>query len=273
MNFRSKYCIENGLKVTFVESDGYCFLKAVLKSLLLDHRFVISFKNLKEKITEYLIHNYQKYIAYHEDSADRLVYEATNFFNDATRFTTDIVDVLIKATADTLNLKIKIFRKSPAGNIQCEIVQAENPTREIMLEFTSPEGVPATYTGANHYNSVSRINPTSNFRLESIENSQMGEAGAGGQASLSSPTEEEGSLDSNGIAASGSNVDEESHNHMIPENGSILEDNVCGPISFSVRDRTRSSSFTGFQSLPSFNILFECFVNNLHSLQDCYFCF
>ena len=49
---------------------------------------------------------------------------------------------------------------------------------------------------------------------------------------------------------------------------------VCDPVSFfNVRDCTRSSSFTGFQSLPSFNLLFKCFVNNLHSLQDCYFCF
>ena len=49
---------------------------------------------------------------------------------------------------------------------------------------------------------------------------------------------------------------------------------LCGPVSFfNVRDRTRSSSFTGFQSLPSFNLLFKCFVNSLHSLQDCYFCF
>ena len=49
---------------------------------------------------------------------------------------------------------------------------------------------------------------------------------------------------------------------------------LCSRVSFfNVRDRTRSSSFTGFQSLPSFNLLFKCFVNNLHSLQDCYFCF
>ena len=141
------------------------FLNAVLKSLLLDHRFVMSFNKLKEKITENLIHNYQKYIQYHEDSADRLVYEATNFFNDSRRFTTDVVDVLIKATADTLILEIKIYR-SPAGNIQCEIVQAENPTKQIMLEFSTPEGVPATFTGANHYNSVTRINPTSNIRVQ-----------------------------------------------------------------------------------------------------------
>ena len=54
---------------------------------------------------------------------------------------------------------------------------------------------------------------------------------------------------------------------------------VCGPVSFSVRDRTRSSSFThnsgftGFQSLLGFNLLFNCYINNLHSLQDCFFCF
>ena len=36
---------------------------------------------------------------------------------------------------------------------------------EVMLEFTTAgPGVSATYTGANHYNSVSRLNPTSNFQ-------------------------------------------------------------------------------------------------------------
>ena len=55
---------------------------------------------------------------------------------------------------------------------------------------------------------------------------------------------------------------------------------LCSPVSFfSVRDRTRSSSFThnsgftGFQSLLGFNLLFKRYINNLHSLQDCFFCF
>ena len=38
-----------------IAEDGFCFLKAVIRSLYLDHRYVISFRRLKEKITEHLI--------------------------------------------------------------------------------------------------------------------------------------------------------------------------------------------------------------------------
>ena len=60
-----------------------------------------------------------------------------------------------------------------------------------------------------------------------------------------------------------------------PEFTEVLLLDECAALSPSslLGDRTCSSSFTGFQSLPSFNLLFKCFVNNLHSLQDCYFCF
>ena len=125
----------------------------------------MSFARFKTKLTEHLIEHFNLYTEYHTDSADQLVYDATEFFNDARNFTSDIVDVLVKATADALNLKLKIFRRSPAGNIQCEVIQAPNATMEVMLEFTTAgPGVSATYTGANHYNSVSRLNPTSNFQ-------------------------------------------------------------------------------------------------------------
>ena len=125
--------MENGLFVTEVKGDGYCFPKSVLKCLFLDHKYVMSFARFKSKITEHLIANFQKYTDYHTDSPDQLVYEATEFFNDR-NFTTDVVDILVHATADALQLRMKIFRRSPAGNIQCEIIQAENPLMDIMLE-------------------------------------------------------------------------------------------------------------------------------------------
>ena len=153
--------MDNGLFATDVQGDGYCFPKSVLKCLFLDHRYVMSFGRFKSKMTEHLIANYDKYTQYHSDSPDQLVYEATSFFNDR-NFTSDVVDVLIHATADALQLKLKIFRRSPAGNIQCDVIQAENPLMEIMLEFnTAGPGISATYTGANHYNSVTLVNPKS----------------------------------------------------------------------------------------------------------------
>ena len=150
----------------------------------------MSFSRLKEKVTEHLIQNHNRYIQYHEDSADRLVYEATNFFNDAA-FTLDVVDVLIKATADALNIRLKIYRRSPAGNIQCQIIESDNPTMDVMLEFCSPQGVPATYTGANHYNSVTKIDPTTNLRSRNFP-------------SGNNPTEEENNINQTPLASSSS---------------------------------------------------------------------
>ena len=123
----------------------------------------MSFARFKRKITEHLIANFHKYTDYHTDNPGQLVYEATEFFTDR-NFTSDVVDVLVHATADALQLKMKIFRRSPAGNIQCEIIQAENPLMDIMLEFvTTGPGISATYTGANHYNAVTFVNPKSNL--------------------------------------------------------------------------------------------------------------
>ena len=128
----------------------------------------MSFGRFKMKIIEHLIANFHKYTDYHTDSPDQLVYEATEFFKDK-NFTSDVVDVLVHATTDALQLKMKIFRRSPVGNIKCEIIQAENLLMEIMLEFvTAGPGISATYTGTNHYNAVTLVNPNSNLVLSII---------------------------------------------------------------------------------------------------------
>ena len=57
-----------------IAGDGFCFLKAVMMSLYLDHRYVISFRRLKEKITQHLIDNSEKYVDFHGGSTDKLVH-------------------------------------------------------------------------------------------------------------------------------------------------------------------------------------------------------
>ena len=71
-------------------------------------------KKLQEIVTEHLIANFIQYTEWHWSSADQLVYE---FFNDR-NFTADIVDIIVQATGDALDICMKIFRQSPAGNIQ-----------------------------------------------------------------------------------------------------------------------------------------------------------
>ena len=57
--------------------------------------------------------------------ADRLVYEATQVFNDG-NFNRDVVDHVVQATAYALNLKLNIYR-SPAGNIQLLVQGSVQP--------------------------------------------------------------------------------------------------------------------------------------------------
>ena len=114
-------------------------------------------KGYRRRSLSFLIDNSNKYSDFHEDGADRLVYEATEFFNDG-KFTRDVVDILIQATADALQLEVNIYRRSPAGNIQCQVIEAECPVIEISLQFVTCEtGTNPSYTGANHYNSVTKI--------------------------------------------------------------------------------------------------------------------
>ena len=206
-NFES-FCVDKGLRVNSIAGDGFCFLKAVMRSLFLDHRYVISFKRLQEKITQFLIDNSNKYSDFHEDGADRLVYEATEFFNDG-KFTRDVVDILIQATADALQLKVNIYRRSPAGNIQCQVIEADCPVIEISLQFVTCETrTNPSYTGANHYNSVTKIDPTVNFTTCEIGNESISEHRTNVTAGVVVVDEE----------SSSETVQSESRSDAIPEN-------------------------------------------------------
>ena len=111
------YCDENNLKLEIIAGDGHCFLNAVRKCLLYDFYEFHTMKGFQQIITQHLVEHCEKYPQWHGD-ADKLVFDATEFFNDRKKFNTDIVDVLVLATADALGLLIKIYRESPAGNIR-----------------------------------------------------------------------------------------------------------------------------------------------------------
>ena len=112
-------------------------------------------KKLQEIVTEHLIENFNKYTEWHGGNADQLVYEATEFFNDR-NFTADIVDIIVKATGDALDICMKIFRRSPAGNIQ--VVQSGNKDSPqiIHLKLSGTGGTASNpnYTGDNHYDAL-----------------------------------------------------------------------------------------------------------------------
>ena len=234
-NFES-FCVDKGLRVNSIAGDGFCFLKAVMRSLFLDHRYVISFKRSQEKITQFLIDNSNKYSDFHEDGADRLVYE---FFNDG-KFTRDVVDILIQATADALQLKVNIDRRSPAGNIQCQVIEADCPVMEISLQFvTCQTRTNHSYTGANHYNSVTKIDPTVNFTTCEIGNESISEHRTNVTAVVVVVDEESSSetvqsescsdaIPENRDQGSSDELQTESRSHAIPETNELVIEGEAG---------------------------------------------
>ena len=99
----------NNLKENKVPGNGFCFLNAVRKCMLHDFYKFYTLKKLQEIVTEHLIENFTNYTEWYGSSADQLVYEATEFFNDR-NFTADIVDIIVQATGDALDICMKIFR-------------------------------------------------------------------------------------------------------------------------------------------------------------------
>ena len=112
-------------------------------------------KGFQQIITHHLVENCDKYTQWHGD-ADKLVFDATEFFNDRKKFNTDIVDVLVLATADALGLLIKIYRDSPAGNIRLTETGEKVAKCVIHLQLTGTGGTASnpTYTGDQHYNAL-----------------------------------------------------------------------------------------------------------------------
>ena len=149
------YFNTNNLKENKVPGNGFCFLNAVRKCMLHDFYKFYTLKKLQEIVTEHLIENFSKYTEWHGSSADQLVYEATEFFNDR-NFTADIVDIIVQATGDALDICMKIFRRSPAGNIQVVESGNKDSPRIINLKLSGTGGTAMNpdYTGDNHYDAL-----------------------------------------------------------------------------------------------------------------------
>ena len=118
---------------------------------------ILTLEKLKTIIIAHLIENADKYVEWHKGSADELVYDATQFFTDRD-FDTDIVDVLILATADALNVQLFIYKRSIKGKIEILMHGSKTATCRIYLKFsTAATKKHPNYTGANHYDAVVRV--------------------------------------------------------------------------------------------------------------------
>ena len=121
--------------------------------LLNDYSYVGTLFTLKERVTNPLIESADRYKHWHGAYADRLVYEATQFFNDD-NFNRDVVDLIVQTTADALNLKLNIYMRNPAGNIQLLVQESVQPKMAVHLKFSTASVCKPSYTGANHHDAV-----------------------------------------------------------------------------------------------------------------------
>ena len=131
---------------------GSAFWQQSQRALLFDHSYLSSIARIQERVLDHLIRRGDLYDGFHNGTPATLVTEAANFYEDR-NFNRRLVDILVLAVADALNLRIKIMRQSSDGNIQFLIMEGQNPQFEILLKFAShvdprnPE-----YVGVNHYN-------------------------------------------------------------------------------------------------------------------------
>ena len=165
-----------------------------------------------------MIENSEKYVNFHGCSADKLVFEATEFFNDR-KFTRDVVDILVQATADALKLKMEIYRRSPAGNIQCQIVESECSTMQISLQFVTSSTRNLSYTGANHYNSVTKVDPTANLDTTEPVTSQQATVSESGRNNTGSRS---GYVAFDEISGNSPSSDSENENNAILETNELV---------------------------------------------------
>ena len=114
-----------------------------------------SLANIQQVIIQHLIDNFDKYTEWHGGNVEPLVYEATEFFNDQ-NFTTDIVDIIVQAIRDALDICMKILQRSPAGNIQIVEMENKDSQRIIHLKLSGTGSTAGNhdYTGDNHYDAL-----------------------------------------------------------------------------------------------------------------------
>ena len=107
-----KYLDYSGYEVNKVRGNGFCILAAVARGLLFDHSYLTSIGQIQERIIQHLLRRPDLYEGFPGGTPEALATEAANFFDDK-NFNRDLVDILLLAVADALNLRIKIKKESP----------------------------------------------------------------------------------------------------------------------------------------------------------------
>ena len=158
------YLTTQGMEITTVHGDGFCFLSSVCKAIENNYGEVISIEKCMEVIMRYLVENFKRYTAYHHQKSeaspgDTLIADVIDFFASR-KYNTDIVDLLMQITIDALDLDLHIYQNN-VGCVQVFNFISQNPKRVLHVKFTHDDKYPM----GNHYDAITRIQPDINIKL------------------------------------------------------------------------------------------------------------
>ena len=129
-------------KVESIPGDGFFFIQSVIKCMEKDHKILYTCDSVIQIIINKLCTNIIGYVNFHKAEIpkesratlhDAVVEDALSFFKYRT-YNQNIVDVLVHATADALNLCLYIYQNYD-NNTQIVWVDGDDCVRTIHLKF------------------------------------------------------------------------------------------------------------------------------------------
>ena len=125
-------------------------MNAVRQGILYDYNELITFKSLKEKITNKLCTDNTEYLNWHGRPANAMVDELQNYFESGSFINSEVCDFLVKVISDVLDTSIYVYKRKEDGRIEMLPFCPPNPVKEVHLKFTHDNKA----SGGNHYDCV-----------------------------------------------------------------------------------------------------------------------
>ena len=110
------------MAVLRVPADGMCFLTSVQMCMKRDFSINYSLDQIKEKILNEVIDNLDFYQNYHSGNKLKLVQDTRAYMN-LNKFTLDVVDVVVNACANSLDMNMYIFSRNGTDALLLPTVQ------------------------------------------------------------------------------------------------------------------------------------------------------
>ena len=107
-----------GKEILDVPGNGVCFIRSVQYCLKRDLDVRYSIDEISDKILDELYENAHKYKDYHTGSVRKLIEDSIKYLKE-TKYTLDIVDVVVGACANALKVNLYIFQRE---NDNCSLI-------------------------------------------------------------------------------------------------------------------------------------------------------